>query len=784
MAIKEVNNSSGYEGFLRALPIQQDAKTGRIRALVLEIIRRHIPITTLFTPELKVDLSVFIKDQMLMHRIAEFLLPLIGAGSIDSQLIAKHFENSELLAEIKAMFKQDPTPYLRSFYEACADVLNKKPPSSKSLKQAMEGRIFTIKNALIAQNTPEAILINQKQYEMTPQDTQSIKEEGAFFIREILRIHLLQKDESSSFREILISTARQLIPFVQKITRIYLRENGKSCPENPLTFRNPNGYNHHGRTAAMIMEVCLHALGYKTRLLGRADLEPKVTLATAHCVVEVTAPDNERYLIDPSYIQFHKDVCVDDSMLPTPSVLVLGENEIDKYIEDNLMVHWKANAELVKKGDVTTLEKLAERDQLIPFKIDRLGLPKEAIPSNVEMWVRRAFKRVWELSTYSPILSNRGFQEVFYGTGTEQKTYLYIKSMGLTSLSPQLSDEETEKRLSQLLNSSQLKGQNSSEALSLIAQLPTLKRTKYASLLDLDPRIKATTGIPVTLNAYFRSLKRAVNPEGKDKSVIYGCSGADCISVLLATDAGDFTFVDITHVPYEEFKDALSRLKVGDYSSIKDQLEQSDSFISMRSFWAGSSSTTSSEGIHQMNDLGLKLLFDLREAGVDLDKVVLTLLQDGVRIDFPWQYHGTASMRNRSLTFVTADITKPDSYPALLKTKLQEGFDIFYMKAAYFVPQYYPHFLPQIAKSVKEGGWLMTVDKTLTMEIFSPEECLDGKFELKKREETALLEELISPPFDPLSVIPVLTRFPNNRASRTPGGDLTYWSILSLRQKK
>lgn len=769
---------------------ETDLKVISIRAKVLETIRNKMPITTLFTPEFKIDLEMFVKDQMFIHKIAEFISPLIDTGSIDAAVIAKHFDNSELLAEIKMMFKQDSNTCLTFFFEACSDVLNKKSVSNR-MKPAIEGRIFTLKNGLVAQQTPQAIHKSQVQNKMKPQDLPNIKEEGACFIRESLYIHLnaLKGLEKSSFRERLISTAEQLIPFTQNITSIYLKEQGKDCTMNPLTFRNPTGYNQHGSVAATVMESCLNALGYKTQIMGRCDLEPKVTLATMHLVVEVMGPNKERYIIDPCYIQFHKDVCLDDSLLPKSPVLVLAESEVDEYIEKNIMVNWKNICKQVSANNSSVITKLKERDQILTFIIDKIGMLEELIPSDKEEWVRRSFKRIWGLSTYSPVLSNQGFEDIFYGSREKHYTYDCIKSMGIAPLTHHLSFEAVEKRLEDLLRDKTLICQNSFEALSLIAQLPKLKRDKYASLLDLDPRLQANNAVEVSLNAYFRSLKKVVNPTGKDLSVIYGCSGGDCSSILLATDAKDLTFVDLTKTSFSEFKAALAQLKDRDFLSeilTTNQLEQSN-YLSFRSRYMGSTSTYRGKGQHHMDELPLKLLFDLREMGVDLKKAVLTSIEDGVRIDFPWKFYGAAESRMRSLIFVTADITKPALYPVSLKRKLKEGIDIFYMKGAYFAPQAYPQFLPDIAKSINPGGWLMTTDKTLSMEITNPEQCLDKNklsFVQKKSEEMGVLEELMNPPFNPLFPVPTLDYFlPDKRSHRNSGTDLTYWSILSLRQK-
>lgn len=760
----------------------QDLRVTEVRERVLRTIRQHVPIETLFTPELKIDLAVFIKDQMLFRRIAEFLAPLVDKGEVNSEFIAKFFSKSDLLSEITAMSKQDPT-LLTSFYEACADVLNKKSFPNK-LRAAIEGRIYTLRNAFVALHNPQAILNSQAQNQLTLQDVSSIKKEGASFIRESLNMHLnaLTAPSDVSFKQQLIDTAAQLIPFVRNVTRSYLKENfDDDCPDNPLTFRNPTGYNRHGILAATVMEACLNALGHKTQLLMRSDLEPKMTLSTAHSIVEVTAPDQSKYIVDPCYVQFHKDVCLDQSSVPTFPVLVLAENEIDRYIEENLMHHWRANNELVNKRNKVAIDTLFKQDQHLPFRLQEY-LPEGILPPNREAWVKTALTRVWDFRTHAPMICNMGFQEIFLGL-EGGNTYDSIRAMGIGALTHYSSLQVVEDRLKNMLRDPKLRGQNSSEALSLIAQLPTKKRGQYERLFDIDPNVK---GIDITLNAYFRFLRKQVNPQGKDKRVIYACSGSDCTSVLLATDAQDITFVDLTENTFYNFKLALKTLKESSEREIRKKLEgAAPGFFDRRMRYGGGISQYQ-EGKMEMIDLPFKLFFDLREIGVDLNKVVLTPNPKGagIRIDFPWQYHGAAASRNRSLTLVTADITKPNEYPDLLKRKVEGGFDIFYMKAGFRVPQQYPEFLPHITKFMKEGGWLMTADKTFFMEAFNPETCLEQNnllFLHQESEELRLFEENLRPPYHPTCTISLLDQIV--RKNRSPGSDISYWSILSLRQK-
>lgn len=767
-----------------------------IQEVVFQVIRTAMPITTLFTPELKIDLSLFVKDQELFYKIAALIEPLSKAESVDLEMVQKTFQDSNLLPEIKAMFK-DPTPYLGGLYKACWDVL-KQPSVTNDLKPALEGRIYTLKNALIAQQTPSVIQKSQNQNKISIQTEESIKKEGESFIRESIALYLkiFQNSQKTPFKEELISVAKQLIPFVQKVTRIYLKENGKNCPDNPLTFRNPTGYNYHGLVAATIMEACLSALGYSTRLLSRGDLEPKVTLAQTHNITEVQGPGGQTYLVDPSYLQFHKDVCLGDAQLPNAPILVLDETEVDDYIEKQIMAHWKSNLQRVEQNDETAIEKLKKNDQILSLVTKTLpSIHQENIPRDVEDWVRKSFKRVWGFSGYTPVFSDLGFEDIFYGTNEKKDTYELIKSMNFTSLTHHSSFAEIEAQLNECLNNPALQRKNDEKALSLISKLPRLKRNPYEVLFDIDPRLVGTKKIDLSLNAYFRHLRQIINPGGKNFKVIYGCSGADCMSVLLATDAQELILVDLTQTSLDEFKKAFDQFKTAIHqlntqsiSNILEKLEKDSSFVSTRSRYLGSMSEYRGNDQHFMKDLALKICADLFAMGANLKDAALSTVEGGVQFEFSWKYHGAESARKRRVIFLTADITKPQQYPPFLQKKIKEGFDVFYMKGAFFAPISYPQFLPSLASALNPGGWLMTTDKTMWMDTVDPTHCLQQnrlQFVLQNPETKRVLENVMASPFDPLFIVPSLERFPlpELRPYRQVGSDLTYWAILNLRQK-
>ena len=766
------------------LPLPSDVKTSKVRDKIFPVIRNSFPIETLFDPKLKINLKLFLDDQFFFYRLAKVLSSIDGEINIES--IRQHLEGHELLSLLKAKFK-DPDLYLPYFFEACVRALRDEPHETKSLEEALRGRVFSLRNALVAQCQPNALQRSQKSCGLRSQDLDSIKEEGAVFICESLRLYmsLFRNEAEGSFEESLKNVTTKLAPFTRSITESYLKENGRDYRQDLLLFRNPSGYNSHGLTAAFIMEACLRVLGYQARVLMRSDLDPKVTLATAHSVVEVIGPEGDKYVVDPCYRQFYKDICLDNEALPEDPVLVLREDQVSGYVESKLMSRWRNHRDALQQGDQTLADRLIKHDQILPFFITKVGKRSELMDPQREPWVRGSLEKLWDLATYSPIFSNRGFEEVFYGTGDTCQTYNHVKGMNIPALAGRSSVQDLRTSLDRLLEKRGLEGKNDQKALSLIAHLPRQERSKYNSFYDADQVLaRSNRTIDTALNAYYRTLERLVNPNNEDLRVIYGCSGADCISVLLSTNPKNVVMIDMTEVKISDFINCLEAYK-RDRRGYFERLFGSK-FFEFKLRYSGSVSTY--DGInHRMENLAAKLLFDLSILGVNLDDVVFSEDAEGIHVDFEWQYYGNPELKTRRITFLTADLTNPQEYPATLRHQLEKGLDIFFMKSAFLVPESYPEFLPHIVRSMNAGGWMMTTDKTCLMEEIDPEPCLEKSgflFSRKKSEETCLIEGVLEPPFDPFIGMPSLEFFPpSRRANRTIGSDLSYWALLNLRQK-
>lgn len=754
----------------------------------LEVIRQQMPLETLFQPQLKIDIAVFIKNQVVFQEIAQFLTSRPGQLN-DKEALKKEFIQSDIFKSISERLAFDPNQYIEQLCDALIDAF-RDTSFEEPLAPCIEGRIFTIKNALIAQTEPQLISKSQKNCKTQPQSIEDIKKEGKQFLRQCLAFHLKPSD-CISFKERLFKTANQLMPFVELVTKMYLQEIGKPVTESITTYRNPTGYNRHGACAPIILQKCLEFLGYQAKQVARIDLDPKVTLATLHSFVVVTADDAINYIVDPCYGQFHKDISIDYSSLPTDSVLVLREDEIESYVEEQLMKKYKAVRQRCNQEDLTSVFKA--NNQFTTFCIEKFPLPDEFKPQNVEEWVRASLRSVWNFRECFELLCNPIEQQLFFESNkTACKTNAFICAMGFSTLCAQREFSAIKARLSPMIRNKELHHKNNPDALALIAQLPKENKTIYSDLLDIDTRIDPKIkGIGIFLNAYYRAIKNIINPQSLDLKVLYGCSGTDCTTVLLATDATTLTFVDITEIDFTSFQRTLKRMqsfKEQDWVILLLELEKEIQYMSTRIRFAGASSQFCN-GKQSMTRLAEKLFLDLHSIGVPLKDLRVERKNNTIEIVFDWSYEPAGPKKRRVLTLITADITDPAQYPAALKQTLQNQIDIFYMKAAFNAPAFYAKFLPNIASSLKAGGWLMTSDRTYAMQYCNPEVCLKEKgleFVEQKNDAVSALASFLRPEFNLTTTIAQIEWNPalERRWMRAVGSDERYWAILNLRQKK
>ena len=756
-----------------------------LRSSVLETIRSRVDITTLFRPELKIDIPAFIQDQMVFRKMAARLRPLAISSVADVHHVKEALNQEDVVAELNDRCREGQC-YQDSMDQLFVDELH-SPSCATGLAASLAARISTIYVALVAQNTPERIQQSQESRNEESRSVEEIKRVGSLFLRESLRFHLdmLSGREGVSFPEQLLSSARQLTPFVRKVTTISLLDHGHDFQEDPLLFRDHTGNNYHGLVAATVMGCSLKALGFDAQIMTRCDLEPTVSAAAMHSIVRVTSPHRTDYTVDCAYLQFHKDLY--DAPAPSDPILLLESTRVDEYIEAHLMSRWRENSQRLAEEGETFRSSLNEKDRLLPYVLPRERLLKRGF-SDPESWVKNALRKVWDSSTYSPSHAHAGVQEIFFGVHNQSfdgheysRAYEYCKYLNIAPLTSFLSVEQVEKRLEQLLHQERLIGRNFPEAIALIGQLPFSKRDRFHDLLEIDPRLSGCVsgGLHLLLNAYLLSLKKMVNPDGLPLKVVYGCSGNDCMTVLLATDAAEVFFVDLTPTTYDRFQEALQQ-RIGG-APLPSEITV---YQSLKNFYGGGLSHYNTDGTHKMVELESKFFADLAAMGVPLDQVEIKNIDGEPSIGFPWQYPGYPGSKRRYIRFIHSDITRPSEYVPSLRNLLREGIDIFYMKASFLAPLSYPTFLPEIAQAVREGGWLMTSDKTFCMDLCNPDQCLSGsgqRYSLRKNHEITLFEEYMV--FESYPFFRVLMLEIPERYRRRPSNDLSYWVTLNLRQK-
>jgi hypothetical protein len=759
-----------------------------LRDRVLELVRDKLPLEMIFNPSLHLDLRTFLQDQVLIHKLVSHFFASEHPQALSVHELILHFEALAEFNQFFSSFKNDPEAYKALFCQSCQEMVKSDAKLPHSLESVLQGRIFTLKNALVAMRMPEAILESLKKKKLPLLSTEVIKAYGATYIKSLLHLHFehLKRAVNPDFRQTLNHVCRQLMPFVNAVTSLYLKESGKGEISAISQFRNPTGYNYHGHTGACVMEACLRALGYETFLIARCDLNPRVTLATAHSLVAIEDPKGGRYLVDVAYGQFLEDVYLDPMIGPKLPVLVLEVGEVEAFVDEVLMKPWQTSFKLISSDDVAEIRKAQRQEKEILYMADRM-LPKDVHPDSMPVFAKKSLVKIWDYTTYHFVFSHINRDEIFH-QGVRQIAPLValpnlIGHMGFSDLIDYRSHIDIQGQLTEMMKQKEVA---LDKILPLIAQLPRNQRAPFLKLLDCDDRLmQSEAKLDLIINAYLCSLRKLINPEGKNLKVVYGCSGADCTSVFLATDAQEVTFADLTPVSLEHMKQALEQFSCTDklYPSMEVLMKfQQTQFTASRSRLAGSSSYFTN-GKHFMPDLPLKIMFELKEMGVDLSSVALKVKEGDVILSFDWSYKGASKERRRSITFTQCDITRPETYSKVLREKLEQKIDIFYLKGAFFAPRYYDRFLPDIARHVKAGGYLMTADKTMDMEAFNPEICLDGSFKLQTTEEIGLLQALLEHPFDALASVPNLDMQPH-RLNRGPGSDFTYWLQLNIRQKK
>lgn len=368
---------------------QETSQQIHCRQEVYDVVRQYMPIGPLASATISKELPRFYKDQELLHRVAQ-LINELPKESIKEK-IALHESNA-----VKDLFSSDKDTYLSHFLTHCSEAHGDTYTCPKRLEEAVQSRIFTIKNALIAQQKPELILNKLKELQIKSKSKKTIQDLGKDFVKMALSCHFLylRADQRPNFQENLQSTVNSLF----HSNRIYAK---KIVPDSLPPSDDKNDMYHSAVATGMCF--CLHGFGYKAEILTRENLEVETVRTRVYSLVLVEdLKKKKKFIVDPSYLR------IIEAAEPEPVkrknlVLVLPIEKINTYVKENLTEPWEKLYEATYYKNPKMPAQLGihfDKHQKIVNK--DLQTPHMAVFTRIKTidQVKKAFQDVYDVSSY------------------------------------------------------------------------------------------------------------------------------------------------------------------------------------------------------------------------------------------------------------------------------------------------------------------------------------------------------------------------------------------------
>ncbi|MCX5681742.1 MAG: hypothetical protein NT079_05675 [Candidatus Omnitrophica bacterium] len=251
--------------------------------------------------------------------------------------------------------------------------------------------------------------------------------------------------------------------------------------------------------------------------------------------------------------------------------------------------------------------------------------------------------------------------------------------------------------------------------LDLATGIQKLKTIKYpenkieiAKQLGVDTRPAEQRLLDVQFVGLDMAIKKQVNPDNKPLKAVYAGAAADISNLLYATNATEMYFLNEYSLAQKDFELYL------DLSFWKDDYfwsECQNSPYMQHKFMMGWSKYDEVDGV---NKLAMALLMELRSIGVERQDIKVSKTQDGfLRVNFKWIYPGTTIKKDYAITFIGGDVNDlldEKFTPPTLTEFLDNGIDVFFMKAGNKIVRGYAHFMSRIGNSMNDGGFCITDD--------------------------------------------------------------------------
>ncbi len=202
--------------------------------------------------------------------------------------------------------------------------------------------------------------------------------------------------------------------------------------------------------------------------------------------------------------------------------------------------------------------------------------------------------------------------------------------------------------------------------------------------------------------AYDMEICRMANPDHRELVGVYGGAGVDASNFFLSTDATKAYFVDRQALSPEMlnyWKQHWEALNVNRFNNDEED----------RTKYILGYSTVTDNAARGISEAEAKILLELKALGVDPGTLEIGGEGNEIWIEFMWGYQDREPVKRR-ITFINADITRPEEYPAVLQKQLISGIDIYFQRAGLAIPVSYDEFIPVIAGAMRQGGYFLTDD--------------------------------------------------------------------------
>lgn len=659
------------------------------------------PLEQLFTVQNKMHLSKFIESQKVLRLAAIHLHNFFNhspKGTVDQ--FKEYLEKNGFFSQ--GSFNEKEKETFISLLNNLFEHLN-QGPSLEKLESSFLHRIYTLKNGLTAIHNPQAILdaVTAHAGKKPPENQiegllKKIKMLGVYFVLSSLKLHyhqLTKEPNSDSFSQDLHNLCNKFNPFIQRAVLTVQDERidfQKTC-SRLLSKADLTGNNSAAALTCTFLQPLFTFFGYHADILTRRDIDPTLSLSFAHAVILVTdSGTGKKFILDPTYKQFLYGLVSDEGKKELSDLLLFEVEKIDPLI-----------------------------DQLIELKKRHPEKGPYQVRSVSDDELRIHFKRIWGLEGSSLVTVNLNGQAIFSeDPSDDHRGYALakelVKTVGLDLLLKQPTMKERGSSLKK--EAAQL------DKLQLLERLRFLNDTSmefFIHNLHLDPRPIQSKLLTVKAVGYFTEIRELVNPKNDSgKIALYGCAGSD-LSPLLALNPGHLYMIERTPVDIQilqsvlhpDFRKQLVELTLPTYKEMKSQFSGQ---------LAGNPDPELD--YHDKTEmLEVLIAAELEALGVNLDKVKVRPAPEfkGVTLSFPWKSHGQ-NEKNYQVTWISAHLEEPETYPRGLKQVLEKGVDYYYQKAANHSPKHYDKFLPGIAKAVRKEGYMLTSDYDMFGKKHSP----------------------------------------------------------------